>query len=69
MLLQGQSVDWARAKGGKQPCAFRLPPRFDLTVERRDGVECVEVTGRSATLLPVEPIRDPALKELAIQPA
>lgn len=43
--------------------------RFDLTVERRDGVECVEVIGRSATLLPVEPISDPALKELAIQPA
>jgi hypothetical protein len=60
-------ADWTRAKGGKQPCAFRLLPKFDLRVERRDGVECVEVTGRSATLLPVEPLRDPALEELSIQ--
>lgn len=56
-----------KGKERKTAFAFRLPPKLDLTVERRDGVECVEVTGRSATPLPVEPIRDPALQELASQ--
>lgn len=66
-FFQSQSGDWTRAKGGKQPCPFRLSSKFCLIVKRRDGVERVEVTGRSAALLPVDPVRDPALKELVIQ--